>query len=390
MITTAKKDMINIPRTVEDEFYRYKMPKLVAKVEGRGNGIKTVIVNMVDIATSLERPPSYPTKYFGFELGAQTKCDEKNDKWIVNGRHDQETLAALLDGFIEKFVLCKTCGNPETIMAVSKAPSIELRCMACGNISAVEMGHRLCTFILKHPPTNKKYIKVQEKVKEQKTQENENGTGTLNVTADDKKMTAEDKAIMDDSTWSTDTSAEAVEKRRLELVGGTALAKTLVIDEEKRQEEDDKMNDLAQFLNKDPRPNNNEILKYVRELQNAEGWKDTRIVQVIFGTLFDKDIAKQIKMKGKLKTLELFVKSERDQKMTLFCLEKLCEAEPSVIARVANILNALYDADILEENIILKWHKHPIKKIDQKVATDVREKAQPFIKWLESAEEDDE
>jgi hypothetical protein len=32
------------------------MPRLVAKIEGRGNGIKTVVVNMAEIATSLNRP----------------------------------------------------------------------------------------------------------------------------------------------------------------------------------------------------------------------------------------------------------------------------------------------------------------------------------------------
>lgn len=34
------------------------MPKLIAKVEGRGNGIKTVIANMVEIAKALDRPPT--------------------------------------------------------------------------------------------------------------------------------------------------------------------------------------------------------------------------------------------------------------------------------------------------------------------------------------------
>lgn len=72
---------VNINRNVDDTFYRYKMPKLLAKVtpqqivhlkttylkcyfpnifqvEGKGNGIKTVIANMVDIAKALNRPPT--------------------------------------------------------------------------------------------------------------------------------------------------------------------------------------------------------------------------------------------------------------------------------------------------------------------------------------------
>lgn len=100
---------LNVNRNVSDAFYRYKMPRLMAKVEGKGNGIKTVIVNMAEVAKAIGRPAtcnfksillvyrlqlifffflSDPTKFFGCELGAQTQFDFKHDRFIVNGAHD--------------------------------------------------------------------------------------------------------------------------------------------------------------------------------------------------------------------------------------------------------------------------------------------------------------
>eukprot|EP00121_Abeoforma_whisleri_P000502 Awhi_evm1s438 len=49
---------VNINCNVKDEFYRYKMPRLNTKVEGRGNGIKTVLVNMSEVSRALSVSPS--------------------------------------------------------------------------------------------------------------------------------------------------------------------------------------------------------------------------------------------------------------------------------------------------------------------------------------------
>ncbi|XP_004232011.1 eukaryotic translation initiation factor 5 [Solanum lycopersicum] len=143
----------------DDAFYRYKMPRMITKIEGRGNGIKTNIVNMVDVAKALARPASYTTKHFGCELGAQSKFDEKTGTSLVNGAHDTAKLAGLLEIFIKKYVQCYGCGNPETEILITKTQMIQLKCAACGFISDVDMRDKLTTFILKNPPESKKGAK---------------------------------------------------------------------------------------------------------------------------------------------------------------------------------------------------------------------------------------
>ena len=51
-------ESVNIRRDVKDAFYRYKMERLQSKIEGKGNGIKTVVVNLSNVAQQLARPPT--------------------------------------------------------------------------------------------------------------------------------------------------------------------------------------------------------------------------------------------------------------------------------------------------------------------------------------------
>jgi translation initiation factor 5 len=153
---------INIRSDVKDPFYRYKMEKLQSKIEGKGNGIKTVIVNLSSVAQSLARPGDYVIKYFGFELGAQTNTNPADDRWIINGAHEASKLQDYLDGFINKFVLCKKCKNPETEVVI-KDGHILLDCKACGQRSEVDLRLKLSSFILKKQDKKGKKTKSDKK-----------------------------------------------------------------------------------------------------------------------------------------------------------------------------------------------------------------------------------
>lgn len=387
--------LVNIPRDVTDSFYRYKMPALVAKVEGRGNGIKTVIVNMADIAKSLDRPASYTTKFFGFELGALTMIDADKDRYIVNGKHDQETLAKTLDNFIERFVLCKKCGrNPETKM-IFKGDQIILHCIACGNRSPVDMRHKLASYIQKNPTElagaddgaskknrkkNNKKNKKDSSGEEDETVEEEPAPAPLSKTKNKK----EDEEVV----WYTDTSKEAAENRRKQMLDDTSelAAKLLSVSTEdkpaKEEEKQDPIAHLTEFSKTNP--SNEKLAAEVRKIATAESWTDEQVSQVMFYLLFTADVLKQLKLAPKVALLKDFVTSEKAQTGVLNGVVQLVAANEALKKSVPHILKGLYDEDVVDEEILLAWHAKKSKGETLKV----KEAAKVFIDWLKNAEEE--
>lgn len=147
------------PEKADDQFYRYKMPAIVTKVEGNGNGIKTVFPNIHELCNAINRPESVMMKFFQFELGTQKTVSTKDDKFIVTGSRTQETMQEKVYSFITKFVLCKHCRNPETQVLVDLKDRVTLKCSACGKSSQVSTLER-CTGLL---ATHYKNLKVPQK-----------------------------------------------------------------------------------------------------------------------------------------------------------------------------------------------------------------------------------
>uniref|UniRef100_A0A4W6D2K1 Eukaryotic translation initiation factor 5 n=1 Tax=Lates calcarifer TaxID=8187 RepID=A0A4W6D2K1_LATCA len=390
---------VNVNRSVSDQFYRYKMPRLIAKVEGKGNGIKTVIVNMVDVAKALNRPPTYPTKFFGCELGAQTQFDTKNDRYIVNGSHEANKLQDMLDGFIRKFVLCPECDNPETDLHVNpKKQTIGTSCKACGYRGMLDTRHKLCTFILKNPPGETLSVLLlllnadrssSEKEKKNRKKDKENGSGSGEAGNHDnfdapQAVDGDD----DDEDWAEETTEEA-QRRRMEEISDHAKNLTLSEDLEKPLEE--RVNLFYNFVKQ--KKESGTIDGADKEILAEAERLDVKAMGplILSELLFNENIRDQIK-KYKRHFLRFCHNNKKAQKYLLGgfeCVVKLHQVQ--LLPRVPIILKDLYDADLLEEDVIFAWAEKVSKKyVSKELAKEIHAKAAPFVKWLKEAEEESE
>jgi translation initiation factor 5 len=388
---------VNVNRNLTDQFYRYKMPKLIAKVEGKGNGIKTVIVNMVEVAKALNRPPMYPTKYFGCVLGAQVNCDLKNERYIVNGAHDSTKLQDLLDGFIAKWVLCASCENPETVLSVNqKKGNITASCKACGYSGVISGQEKLATYILKYPPnhviTTGASVQPGKKSK-RKAKEGKKENGDSN----DRSSPPHDSDDLneineDDDDWCEDTDADAVARRMEELSAG---AKGLMLNDDLEKPLEERLSKFFEFTKKKKNGSDGPLDASLQKEILAEAERlDIRdkAVIVLCELLFDDPlkIIQQIKT-HRLLFLRFTTENSKAQKYLLRGIElTVKEFRKDLMPRVPHILKLFYDSDILDEKVLLEWGSKVQKKsVGKEVAQEIHEKAQPFIKWLKEAEEEE-
>ncbi|XP_063993985.1 eukaryotic translation initiation factor 5 [Diachasmimorpha longicaudata] len=390
---------LNVNRNVSDAFYRYKMPRIQAKVEGKGNGIKTVIVNMVDVAKAIGRPATYPTKFFGCELGAQTLFDFKNERFIVNGSHEATKLQDLLDGFIRKYVLCPACDNPETELLVSaKKGTISQGCKACGHHGLLESNHKLNTYILKNPPSlnpaaqgssltegkrGKRSKKANGDTNGDRSGSPDNDTSTTDIVVEAPEIIAKED---DDAEWAVDVSEEAVRARLQDLTDG---AKGMTISEDLEKSEKERM-DIFYKLVKSRRDagqleNHKEFVAEAERLEIK-----TKAPLVLAELLFDQGIAGQVK-KHRVLLLRFTHDDIKAQKYLIRGIEQVIALhKDSLMPKVPGILKLFYDNDILEEKALFEWASKVSKKyVSKDLSQEIHDRAAPFITWLKEAEEEE-
>jgi len=414
------------------------MEKLQSKIEGKGNGIKTVIVNLSSVAQSLARPGAYVIKYFGFELGAQTNSNPADDRWIINGAHEASKLQDYLNGFITKFVLCKECKNPETDVVI-KDGHIVLDCKACGKRSDVDLRLKLSGFILKNQPKKgaKKDKAAKKAAREAKLNGNGNGDSKENGNGDsnsdngsgdgdlaieansDDEMTRQAEELdapreFKDDEWTVDMSAEAVKARQQQLPDD--LKQKLVLgggdddDEEGGNSSYDQLGSwiISEAEEKGGVDKLDDVEIYLKAKELGIESKH-RTLLVLMQTIFTDDIAKQIpKRAGMLKKVSKdsehayylannsqMVTTEKHQRSLLGGLERFIgtrgKENPKIYDETSKVLILIYNVDLVDEDVVKKWGSRASKKyIDLATSKKVRKSADVFLTWLNEAESDDD
>ena len=361
-------DTINVNPNIDDTFYRYKMPKIVCKVEGKGNGIKTVIPNIQEVARALHRRSDYLTKYFGIELGSQTIVGDRD---IVNGAHDAARLQSILSVFIKKFVLCSKCDNPETDIIVEgskKRQTIYLACVACGHKEMVDMSHQLTTYIIRHPPdAGNKEIYDEDEQKEEIVQ----GMGDLNIKDIQVKEESDDD---DDAAWTT--------SRRVDMSSNMS-SWLQVQDPIKAFCDEVGKQDTAKLLKQLEISRKDAIIGATTTLLNDPEFIEKKLIAK-YASVFKILLQKRKKL------------CKKYQKYLIVALEILVSnTNPKLLQSISGYLLQFYDLELLQESIIRKWYESPSKKFAGSLekSKQVRQNANKFMAYLDeqsaSSEEED-
>ncbi|MEM2636780.1 MAG: translation initiation factor IF-2 subunit beta [Candidatus Korarchaeota archaeon] len=105
---------------------RFVMPTVESMVQGK----RTIFSNAYTIAQKLHRPIEDLAKFLGRSLATAYFINE-NKNIVFNGKFGQHTINELVKLFAKQYVLCPTCGEPDTELR-KEGSAWWLMCGACG------------------------------------------------------------------------------------------------------------------------------------------------------------------------------------------------------------------------------------------------------------------
>lgn len=147
---------VNMDGSTDSE-YRYTMPALDVKHEGSSKMKKSVLVNLREVSRDVGRPAEHLLTYLGQQLNAASKVEQDKNciKAYVTGHHDVSEIQQHILNFIQEFVMCQHCDNPETschLEGKKKHKTVFLTCKSCGRRTDLDSTNRFVKHMAQHLP----------------------------------------------------------------------------------------------------------------------------------------------------------------------------------------------------------------------------------------------
>ena len=121
LLKSAKEQLPDIEESTE----RFQVPK----AKGHLQGVKTVISNLNQIATTLGRPIKHLLKYLTRELA--TTAEQVNALVIFGSKMSASKINDKIQAYADEFVICKECGKPDSKLN-KEGDVYYFKCQACG------------------------------------------------------------------------------------------------------------------------------------------------------------------------------------------------------------------------------------------------------------------
>lgn len=158
-LSSAKPKTITLVQ--KDPGSRYKTRQLQIQVQGKSKMIKTVLVNILDVAKDMLVPPNYIGTYMGYVIGAQAKWDPKlpeRQQAYLSGEHDPKDLSKIMLQFVNEVLCCPICGLPElSLTADAERGDVMCSCRGCGHKGPLNISdEKFKRYVLNHPPSQNK------------------------------------------------------------------------------------------------------------------------------------------------------------------------------------------------------------------------------------------
>jgi len=387
----------NIPSTNTDPQYRYKMPKIVTKIEGSGIGIKTRIVNLGDVANALKTSPQYLVKWFAIELGTQvrfTHDGREGENAIIKGARAAATLQSELDQFIEKYVICHNCGLPEIEM-YTKSGVVKAKCSACGKRCELDNSHKLAGLIVKQFAVKDQKCQVVEKSiedrKQPKRQKQPKLEDAENSSANRKHVNQQCEARKDKRSKGGKKEGIRVEQNVAVFHPQEATEVNATIDDSGVNEVGNVIRILSEFVSSKGEATAIAVQDFFSELrahQVVMGFDNRTRLYIVFEALFGATMTAQ-KLKQQQSIVDhVILNACMPAADVLWALNVYLGRNPGITSSTwVFCLKVAYDEDWCDEADILHYYNNQVGEGEEGFA-EARAAAAPFLQWLAIVDSD--